>query len=203
MNLFEPELALIKEVTGEFTLHSVTLVPNACWQAETGAKATPSGQTLRTGQQGVILPVMYRDAAPCVPLTHAVNHSIPQVGGSGVVEIVAFVVDNRGTLKGMSSASFQPMFTATVTAAPVGEPITMEDATDAVLQPLRNRAVPLSTTLGDAVGRSHDRLALYQSSVASNIHHKGYQISPGVIPNDEGDTLDDVRQVVLDKAVKA
>lgn len=92
--MFEPNLRLIREFDGEFTLQALTLTPSACWQAGVARATTPPQVLLLPEVQGVILE-MRHDAGPCTQAVNPVRHCLSnlQLGDQhGKTTIAAFVM---------------------------------------------------------------------------------------------------------------
>lgn len=104
MRTFEPTLALSREPDGEYTLRSVTLMPNACYSAGRAEIGVPPTVRLVPEVLPVLLHVRSRKGA-CLQVITPVRHRIRNLrlgAQHGKTSVLAFVMLN-GAVAGSAS----------------------------------------------------------------------------------------------------
>lgn len=104
MVTFEPQLKLTREPDGEFTLHTVTLTPSACYSAGRAVVEPPANVRLLPEVLPVQLHVRVRKG-PCLHVLTPVRHRIHDLRlgpAHGKSSVVAFAMIH-GTIAGSAS----------------------------------------------------------------------------------------------------
>ncbi len=110
MELFEPKLSLSAEPDGEFTLDSLTLMPNASYTARPAYLGIPASVRLTEEVLSVILPVQSRQGVSRQILTPVIHHLPNQKLGEehGKTSVIAFLMLGESIL-GSADLSVAPV----------------------------------------------------------------------------------------------
>ncbi len=114
----EPQLSLIQERDGEYTLIATTYMPNACFVADEASPRAPAASALTPDTFPVTLEVREQGAI-CAPYLKPVRHRLRNLDLRGKRQLTAFVV-KEGEILGQASLEIPEQM------PPVGEQLPIE-----------------------------------------------------------------------------
>lgn len=207
MDLFKPELSLVRETDGTYTLHSLTLTPTSCYRAAGTAPGTPAG--FLTSPETVACQLRLACIGDgwlqvITPVIHRVPHLVM---GPGRDTVTAFVTLD-GKVVGVSSirgaAAQEALFENRREAGgrfasleqPAARCLTKAKAGEIVIASCPRPVTSIDQQLNEVGVTDEDTQALFVENVRDRIVQGGCQIDRADIPNDPANTVMEVRDAV-------